>query len=301
MTKGGPPSARALAVLSLFVVVMWQIRPAHASPARARAHFERGQAAMSQGDPALAATEFEAAWQAERAPRALLAIALAYEKAGDRQAAMAYYWWYLNSGAASASEESWLFAKIVELSAEAPARPKAVATSPAPSEPRRKTEAAPAPAPREPAPPAPHASREVHFPPPDDAPEAPGPTRPRWYGAPMLVTEGIGLGILVGGVAGDAQQAIVLGTIVVVVTSPVVHTYYGHGGRGWGGLFLRLGAAGLGALAGGTTGATVGYLGALALDSLAMARDDVPEEKNQFAPLIEVGNGAASFGLAGTF
>jgi hypothetical protein len=291
MTKGRKPAARhritpgllvpVILVLSLLV----PIAPARAANDAASLHFNRGQVAMSQGDPVAAAHEFLAAWRAEPTARSLLAAAIAFEKAGDRDAAVAYYWWYLNSGAASAKEQEWLFPRILALStSEKPPAP----TEPKPSKPKpSKPEPEPEPKPEKP--------RALLAPtPPPPAP--PARTERRWYGLPILIGDGIGLGVLLGGVANDNSGAIILGGLAMALTSPIVHSHYDHGGRAWGGFFLRLGGVAVGALAGDETGALVGYLGAFALDTFAIARDEVP-----IVPTVDVDEDHAMVGVTGRF
>jgi len=309
MTKGGLPTVPRALLLGTIVTFLGYAHPAFAGRDAARAHYERGRLAMSQGNHQLAATEFLAAWGEEPSPRTLLAIAMAYERAGDPQAASGYYWWYLNSGAATPAESEWLFPKIVALSTTqarpveapkpppAPAPKSAPAPAPAPT-PDPESAQVPGPGP-EPGPdPEEVPSRRPEPRPPSD--DTASPTTPRWYGLPMLLTEGVGFGVLVAGVENDSGETVALGVATVLLTSPIVHTYYGHGARGWGGFFLRLGGAALGGAAGDEEGAAVGYITAFLLDAFLNARDEVPAESS-VAPLVQIRDGHATFGLAGSF
>ena len=109
MTKGARQGVRPRCLSGLFVTVIsaFLAHPglAHAQAGEASAHYRRGQAEMSAGDAGAAARDFLLAYREEPSAKTLLAVAMAYEKAGDAGSARAYYWWYLNSGAASAEEQ----------------------------------------------------------------------------------------------------------------------------------------------------------------------------------------------------
>jgi hypothetical protein len=344
MTKGGYPEVRAGRLSGLFVTVILAFL-AHPELARAddeaaERHFLRGQAAMSEGDPTLAANEFLAAWRAEPSAKTLLAVAIAYEAAGDRASARAYYWWYLNSGAAQPPEQEWLFPKILALSGAPPAKPpkpkaepappaKAEALAPAsrarPPAPPPQTQPLPEPLP-EPTPPRPvpppRASTKQPVPPaprqaprpraamddePTPPPHKPGatpaetaPTHERWYGLPMLLVEPVAFAAVVGGASSDNSELVTVGVLGMVLISPLVHGYHDHGARGWGGFFLRGGGALIGAISAGSTGAAVGYGAGFLTDAFLLARDEAPDAPSVM-PVVDLGEGHASFGLAGTF
>jgi cell division septation protein DedD len=320
MTNGGTiRTVRAGLTLAVaLALVLSGSRAAAADSDAAALYYARGQQAMGAGDPARAANEFRSAWRAAPAPRTLLAIAIAYERAGDARSAMGYYWWYLNSGAASASEQEWLFPHIVELSTVAPrpvAKPAVVASTEAKPAEAKPAEAKPAeakpaeakpaeakPAPTKPAPAPP--ARRVVLPPPPRSPDhdttASGPTTSRWYGLPMVIGEGLSFLTLAVGAQNDSGGAVALGVLGCTLISPIVHASNGHGARGWAGFFMRAGGAGLGALAGGSDGAAVGYTAAFVLDALVLARDDVPVEP-KLVPTLSLGAGGATLGLAGSF
>ncbi len=295
--------ARIVSLYALVAVAGVTCAPAaaRADETSARRHYEAGERALADGDTTRAAEAFRTAYRARPEPETLLAIAVAYERAGDELATAAYYWWYLNSGAATGSEQAWLFPKIVALTGDGASAAAVVVTKPVPV-PRpapEKAKPVPRPAPEKATP---LLAPKKPMPAPGPAPRLPADraTQPRWYGLPLLVTEGVSFAILIGGVESDTDGAVAIGILGVMLSGPIVHTYYGHGRRGWGSLGLRFLGTGLGGLAGEETGALVGYLSALALDSLLIARDEVPIEPS-VTPTVNARDGSVTFGLAGRF
>jgi hypothetical protein len=116
----------------------------------------------------------------------------------------------------------------------------------------------------------------------------------------MLVLEPIAFGALLSGVEDDRPGVVTAGVIGILFIGPLVHGYNDHGARGWGGFLLRAGGASIGAAAGGSTGAVVGYLAGFLSDAFLLARDQVADAPG-VTPVVDVGSGHASFGLAGSF
>lgn len=117
----------------------------------------------------------------------------------------------------------------------------------------------------------------------------------------MLILEPVAFAAVVGGADSDETGVVTVGVLGLIFISPFVHGYHDHGARGWGGFFLRAGGAAVGAAGGGSTGAAVGYAAGFLTDVFLLARDDVPDEPPGVVPVVDVGEGHASFGLAGTF
>jgi hypothetical protein len=162
--------------------------------------------------------------------------------------------------------------------------------------------------------------------------------RTRWYGWQTLITDGASLSMLIG--AGSAKDSagtwVALSGLTYALGGPTVHWAHGNGGKGAASLGLRLGLpVGLGllgyatgaALSGGkgyggaifgALGFVLGFPAAMAIDSAALAREDVVDEDEpetqgkvttkaapraafQVHPDVQTSHTGAQVGVRGTF
>jgi hypothetical protein len=157
----------------------------------------------------------------------------------------------------------------------------------------------------------------------------------RWYGWQTLITDGTSIAMLVGG-AGTKEPGtwIALSGLTYALGGPIVHWAHGNGGKGAASLGLRLGLpVGLGfvgyglgsAMSGGSgyggaimagLGFVLGFPAAIAIDSAALAREDVEDDEGadgaqakvepkrpafQMAPDLQTSHTGAQVGVRGTF
>ncbi len=161
--------------------------------------------------------------------------------------------------------------------------------------------------------------------------------RSRWYGWQTLITDGASLAMLMGGASANdsAGTWVALSGLTYALGGPIVHWAHGNGGKGAASLGLRLGLpVGLGllgyacgsAISGGkdygaavfgALGFVVGFPAAMAIDSAALAREDVVDEDEpeaqgkvrtvppraafQVHPDVQTSHTGAQVGVRGTF
>jgi hypothetical protein len=161
--------------------------------------------------------------------------------------------------------------------------------------------------------------------------------RTRWYGWQTLITDGASLAMLMGGASSNdsAGTWVALSGLTYALGGPTVHWAHGNVGKGAASLGLRLGLpVGLGllgyacgsAMSGGkgyggavfgALGFVVGFPAAMAIDSAALAREDVePDEPDgeakaqvtpprrvafQVHPDVQTSHTGAQVGVRGTF
>jgi hypothetical protein len=95
MRTSGVSVALAIGLTCLAAPALAQEQPDYAA---AREHYRQATVAFDRGEFAIAAREFGIAYEITRDPILFYRIALAYEKAGDCEAALIYYRRYLKEG-----------------------------------------------------------------------------------------------------------------------------------------------------------------------------------------------------------
>jgi hypothetical protein len=156
---------------------------------------------------------------------------------------------------------------------------------------------------------------------PDDAAPEP-PQTSRWYGGQTLFVDGTSIGLVVLGATQESSGLIGLGVSGYLLGGPIVHWAHGHAGKGFGSLGLRVGLPIGGALAGvglanchgggggycglgeALVGFSLGIIGAIVIDSAALAYEDVPVESRptaRVAPSLQVSQSSVCLGLVGAF
>jgi hypothetical protein len=126
----------------------------------------------------------------------------------------------------------------------------------------------------------------------------------------VLIADGIGVALLVGGLATENADVAALGVTSLVLATPIVHTAKGHPGRGLLSLTLRIGLPLAGSIIAFDSaaddvlvGGMLGGFAATGID-LLISHYGHHEEPTKVAPAVGrswSGDGTTTYGLTGRF
>jgi hypothetical protein len=135
-------------------------------------------------------------------------------------------------------------------------------------------------------------------------------TGQRGYARDVLIADGIGVALLVGGLAFESEGVATLGITSLVFTTPIVHAVKGHGGRTVASLALRIALPLTGAIVAVdeldenvVLGGALGGVAATGID-LLISHYGAHDEPTTVTPSVSrslAGDGTATYGLVGRF